>query len=156
MERDAREIMSREIICVPPDMDVAEAFALMRQAGVRHLPIVEGYRLVGIVSDRDLLPLAQRDAEGGLNIVEALPIGEIMSREPLTRAPRTSVSELAELMVREKIDSVPIVADQELVGLVTSSDLLELLTSSGVAPNEVLPFLFTVRRTGFVAAENDS
>ncbi|MBK7864695.1 MAG: CBS domain-containing protein [Archangiaceae bacterium] len=139
----ARNVMTVDVTSVDPKTTLKKAHLQMLELGVRHLPVVSRGRLQGIVSDRDLLRAARR--KNGRIELPAKPVSEIMSRRVLTGGPKTTVSELAHLMVDEKIDAVPITTpDRELLGLVTSSDLLQLLTDFR-RPADVLPFMFNLR-----------
>lgn len=139
----ARNVMTVDVTTVGPATPLRKAHLEMLELGVRHLPVVAHGRLLGIISDRDLLRAARR-VNGRLDLPEK-PVSEIMTRRPLTAGPKAKISELAHLMVDEKIDAVPITeAGRALVGLVTSSDLLLLLTDF-TAPADRLPFAFAVR-----------
>lgn len=142
MKADA--VMTVDVTSVTPETTLEKAHALMRELDVRHLPVVHGGRVVGIVSDRDLLAGGTR--KRGRVTVPKGRVRRVMSRVTLTKGPGATISELAHLMIDEKIDAVPIVDGQRrLVGLVTSSDLLRLLTDV-VRPKDRLPFNFTLRR----------
>src|SRR4051812_25532340 len=119
--------MTRDVVVVPPAMELAAARALMERRRIRHLPVVDDGRLVGILSDRDLL-----QCEGsGLDSPE-MPVAAAMTPAPITCFISTTVSRVAQMMLDYKIDSVPVVDPVGLlVGLVTSSDLLHLLVESG-------------------------
>ncbi len=135
--------MTVDVTSVTPATSLKQAHLKMLELRVRHLPVVSGGRLEGIVSDRDLLR-ASRQKSDRIEL-PAKPVSEIMTRRPLTAGPKTTVSELARLMIDEKIDAVPIVTpDRALLGLVTSSDLMLLLTDF-LTPSEVLPFTFNMR-----------
>jgi CBS domain-containing protein len=96
-----------------------QAVALMRSTGYRHLPVVvEGTRLVGIVSDRDL-----RRAVGVGRHLD-LPVDEIVTRETLAVAPHATLSQAARVMADRKISSLPVMEQDELVGILTLSDVL--------------------------------
>ncbi len=123
----ASATMTRNVVCVEPGDSLQDAYELMFEWEIRHLPVLDGQRLVGILSDRDVLVHASSNGEGGLE-VESLTVGEVMTSDPITCRSTTSVTSISETMIRHKIDSVPVVDDDhQLVGLVTSSDLLELL-----------------------------
>lgn len=106
-------IMSQRLLTVRPKDSTALAAQMMIWSSVRHLPVVDGEELVGIVSDRDLLKL-----QGGVGT-----IADIMSK-PHTATPSTTIDEAAAQMAAEKIDCLPVVEGRKLVGLVTSTDIL--------------------------------
>ena len=91
--------------------------------GFQHLPVVQGGRLVGILSDRDVSQfLAGRPQGADLEVALA------MTRSPVAVTPGTPVEEAADLLVRHSIHSLPVVeATGQLVGIVTASDLLRVL-----------------------------
>jgi IMP dehydrogenase len=110
--------------------------------------VVKDGRLVGILSDRDLLQY------GGFGEDLETPVGAAMTPAPLTCLITTTVSRVAQMMLDHKIDSVPVVDPSGLlVGLVTSSDLLQLLVES--AEVQALPFHFhlSLREEDGMAAE---
>jgi CBS domain-containing protein len=133
---DTSATMTREVVVISPDATVDTARRLMEAWDIRHLPVVERGLLIGILSDRDVI----RSADDPVRRCR-----EVMTPAPLTCAPTTDVAAVARLMVSRKIDSVPVVdARGILVGLVTSSDLLDLLArETGSA--RLLPFDFRIR-----------
>lgn len=135
MATKAAEIMTRKVVCVSPDTRACDAFDLMRREVVRHLPVLEDARLVGIVSDRDLIAVSD----------DTRTVGNVMTRAPITCTPKTSVGRLAEIMVQMCIDSIPIVTGDELVGIVTSVDLLQLLVQRGEPLSDMIPLDFAIR-----------
>jgi CBS domain-containing protein len=116
--------MSREVLSIVPETSAAEAFELCRAKGIRHLPVLQEGWLVGIVSDHDLLPVIAR-AEG-----ERRAVADIMSRDfvAVTGA-GTPLSEAARCMLRDGFHSLPVIQDGALKGIVTSSDVLQVLGS---------------------------
>jgi acetoin utilization protein AcuB len=126
-------VMTRDVVVVSPTVSVGAAARMMDRLHIRHLPVVEAGRLVGILSDRDLL-----------RHPPSATAGEAMSIAPVTCSADASVSRIAQLMLDRKIDSIPIVSPSgTLTGLVTSTDLLWLLVDRTAA--QVLPFDFTLR-----------
>jgi CBS domain-containing protein len=124
---DAAHVMTLDVTCVDEDTPISMAWDLMQQMRVRHLPVVDQGRLVGIVSDRDLLERVGRGVDGRLKFPE-LCVAEVMSFEPISCSADAEIAELAATMLERRIDAVPIVSPQgALVGLVTSTDLLRLL-----------------------------
>jgi acetoin utilization protein AcuB len=126
-------VMTRDVVVVSPTVTAGVAARMMQRLRIRHLPVVEDGRLVGILSDRDL---SKRTPE--------TRCGEAMTRAPVTCLSNASVSHVAQLMLEHKIDSIPVVSySGALTGLVTSTDLLALLVDQDEA--HLLPFDFRLR-----------
>ena len=126
-------VMTRDVVVVSPNVSVSGAARLMNRLKIRHLPVIDGLRLVGILSDRDLLKHGN-----GVTCAEA------MTPAPVTCSPESTVGRVAQLMLEHKIDSIPIVSlSGALAGLVTSTDLLGLLVDRDQA--QALPFDFRLR-----------
>jgi CBS domain-containing protein len=116
-------VMSRDVVVTAPDRSVREAYELARSKGIRHLPVVHDGWLVGIVSDRDLLPVLAR-GEGELRKVEELATMDFMAV-----APETPLSQVAENMLQNGYHALPVLVDGALKGIVTSVDVLRTLCS---------------------------
>jgi len=145
----ARRLMTREVQCILPETPLTRAWSLMKELGVRHLPVTRDGRLVGLLSDRDLLARGLIVREGTVPGFGTLTAGEVMSLNPIVCPQGTAVSRIAYLMVEHQIDSIPIVSvDNQVVGLVTSTDLMSLLLKEKTA---VLPFTFRVSSAAAVA-----
>lgn len=143
----ARTAMTRDVICISPDDTLEDAHLIMIQWRIRHLPVVAtaGSRaLVGILSDRDVL--RHGALHGGLLMVPRIKVAQAMTTAPLTCAMTSTVAHVAGLMLDHRIDAVPVVtADGELQGLITGSDLLELLRDRDEKEGKILPFTYNVR-----------
>lgn len=134
MERTrARDIMSSPPITVTPATSLPAATALMREKRIRHLPVVENGRLVGIVSRGDL---REASITAGINadsyelhfMLSQLTVGKLMTRKVFTVTPDAPIVHIVELMTEHKIAGLPVVDESDtLVGIVTESDLLKLL-----------------------------
>ncbi|MBI3780817.1 MAG: CBS domain-containing protein [candidate division NC10 bacterium] len=126
------EIMSRSLITVDKNASLRRARRILDRHRIRHLLVMDGKRLVGIVTDRDLRqaapssksPLTTRERE---EFMDELKVAEVMSRTLITASPDTTVREAARVMVSEKIGCLPVVNGYQLVGIVTETDLLEML-----------------------------
>lgn len=135
--------MTRDVVVVPPELSLEKAWQTMQRQRIRHLPVVRAGALLGMLSDRDVLARGTLDEHGVLHVPKKLIVGEAMTPVPLkTCETSTSVSDLARIMTEDKIDAIPIVRGLHLVGLVTSSDLIELLIERDEA--RPLPFDFRV------------
>lgn len=109
--------MSRDVITVPPSATVADALDTLDANVIRHLPVVDGGKVVGILSDRDLrMAITGRPDDTA--------VSDVMTPEPLTVTSGTVVEVAGRLMVEQSVGCVPVVDDGELVGILTESDLL--------------------------------
>jgi acetoin utilization protein AcuB len=120
-----RDSMTREVVTVGAEASAAEALALCRENRIRHLPVLEGGRLVGIISDRDLRSAAP--ALGDPARVEALGrirVADKMVRDVATVHPEDPIEDAAVAMYERKIGCLPVVDGDDLAGILTSSDVL--------------------------------
>jgi acetoin utilization protein AcuB len=114
------EWMVKEPIVVTLDHKVQDCVDLMREHSIRHLPVVENQRLVGLVTESDLREVFLA------SLVEELTIEGVMIREPLTVTPDTEIEDAAKLIYYHKIGGLPVVDDYGLVvGILTVADLVE-------------------------------
>jgi CBS domain-containing protein len=133
------EIMNRDLVTVDKQASLRRARRILDQYRIRHLLVVEGKRLVGIVTDRDLRQAAP-SSKSPLTISERqefmdeLKVLEVMSRKLITASSTTTIREAAKVMVSEKIGCLPVVDGNQLVGIVTQADLLEMLVRGEQAP----------------------
>ncbi len=123
-----RHLMSTDLATLQPDEDISFATGAMRFHRIRHLPVVEDAKLIGLVSHRDLLRaqaiVASRMRDGAKAGATAVPAREFMTTETQTVHPDTPADEAAALLVRHKIGCLPVVEDGALVGIVTEADFL--------------------------------
>jgi acetoin utilization protein AcuB len=130
--------MTGNLVTLSPKASVAEALTLCRERRIRHIPIVEEGRLIGIVSDRDLRDAspALGDAERASTLQE-IRVGDVMTREVSTTVPEESIENVAQEMYELKIGSLPVVAEEDeekLLGIVTSSDVMRALVTLAGLP----------------------
>ena len=120
-----RDSMTRDVITLGPEASAAEAWAVCKEHTIRHLPIVQEGRLVGLVSDRDL-----RDVRGGDRESDTprwVRLGDMMTRNVVTIHPLETIEHAAREIYDRKIGCLPVVADDELVGIITSADMMRTL-----------------------------
>jgi CBS domain-containing protein len=128
--RPVSELMQRDVVTLRLDDRLALADDTMRLGRVRHMPVLDGDRLVGIVSNRDLLAASLTTAlrfepEHRRAFMRAVEVREVMSKDVVSIGPDTPVAEAARLMLERKIGCLPVVkGEAQLVGLVTETDLL--------------------------------
>jgi acetoin utilization protein AcuB len=120
--------MAREVVTLRPDTTAEEALALSRRKRIRHFPVVEGGTLVGIVSDRDLRSATPALGEPGrAAALKEILVSEVMSSEPVTANPRDPIELAADVMREKQISCLPVVENGNLVGIVTSTDMMKAL-----------------------------
>ncbi len=124
-----KDSMTREVVTLTPETTAAEALALCREEKIRHLPVLEGGRLAGMVSDRDLrlATPALGDAARAEALVK-IQVADVMSREVFTADPEDPIEQAANEMRERKIGCLAVVEHDDLVGIITSSDVMEALT----------------------------
>ena len=115
------DVMVKNVETVPPTMSAAEAWDLMRQKGIRHLVVIDGAGVKGVLSDRDA------GGRRGANLRVGTTVADFMTSPVVAVTPDTTVRRVANLMRGRTIGSVPVVQGKRLVGIVTVSDLLEIL-----------------------------
>jgi CBS domain-containing protein len=121
------EIMSEKPYCVRVSDRIATLRAKLKEADIRHLPVVEAGQLVGIVSERDLPPLMFPAAEGDVRPdPDNDSVVAIMSSDVVVVDPETPVDDVIDLMIEHRIGALPVVeaGSRRLVGIVSYIDVL--------------------------------
>ena len=127
-----KERMSAPVITVEPDLPIMEALNLMKTKRIRRTPVVDRKgKLVGIISDKDLLDASPSDATSlsvwEINyLLSQIKVAEIMTREVLTVSEDTPIEEVARIMADNKIGGIPIMNEDNVVGLITETDLFKI------------------------------
>jgi acetoin utilization protein AcuB len=123
-----KDSMTREVVTLSPGTTAAEALALCREKRIRHLPVLEEGRLAGIVSDRDLRSAAPALGDPGrAEALQNLQISDVMTRAVVITHPDDPIEEAADRMREKRIGCLPVVEDGDLLGILTSSDVMEAL-----------------------------
>jgi len=127
-----KDIMTENPVTSTELMSVAEALGLLYELDVRHLPVVRGRELVGIISDRDFRAFTGVDEDEAIDAVESArvaTVGNFMNTSPVKVDPETNIREVLELMLLHRVGAIP-VADLDtgdLLGIVSYVDLLRVL-----------------------------
>jgi CBS domain-containing protein len=115
------DFMTKDLVTVREADDVALAESLLRLGGIRHLPVVRDKRLVGILTQRDLL----RCGASGKPAARELPVSEVMTKDPTSVRPGLGLAHAARLMLERKFGCLPVCEDDgTLVGIVTEADFV--------------------------------
>ncbi len=128
--RRVSEIMQTDVVTLTPDESLDLAQDVMHLGLLRHMPVLEGTRLVGLVSSRDLLSASltrclEFDKSSRRAFIRSILVKEVMTCDVVTVSPDTSLGEAARRILHDKIGCLPVVgSDGTLIGLVTESDLL--------------------------------
>jgi CBS domain-containing protein len=121
--------MVKEVATLDINDELSLANDIMRLGRIRHLPVVDGPRLVGIISERDLFRSSLAQALGygtkaSRDLMKGLRIKDIMVAEVVTVSPDTKLCDAVHIMVDKKIGCLPVVENEALVGLITETDIL--------------------------------
>lgn len=125
------ERMSRPPITIGPEMSIHDALALFKKERIRRAPVIKGGKLVGIVSEKDLLNASPSPATT-LSVWEMhyllskLTISELMTKNVITVAEDTPIEEAARIMADNKIGGLPVVKGTRVVGIITETDLFKM------------------------------
>ncbi|MDF2964512.1 MAG: hypothetical protein K0S39_6247 [Paenibacillus sp.] len=118
-EKKLKEIMTKDCATVTLKDNVYEVAVKMKQEDTGFIPVVDGKKLIGVITDRDLVIRGFAAKKEGSTAVE-----EVMSSNQITSAtPETTVDEAAKLMAKQQIRRLPVVENGELVGIVSIGDL---------------------------------
>ncbi len=126
-----RDRMTPNPITITPETSFPEAFRILREKGIRHLPVIDKkHRLVGIIARTDLLHASPSKATS-LSYFELtyllanLHVRRVMSSPPITVSEDAPLEEAARIMVEKKIGCLPVMRGDDLVGLITETDIFE-------------------------------
>ena len=127
-----RNHMTTELVTVHETDTLLDATMFFVRSTFRHLPVVRGRQLIGVITERDVKQYAPSvlsgiSAEDYNSIMETTPISRVMARSPITVRPEQSVLEAAKLLYAKRLGCLPVIQDNELVGIITTTDMLKVL-----------------------------
>jgi len=121
--------MIREVAFIKVGTPLRDASRQMDEYNVRHLPVLENGKVIGILSNRDIL--RHSSDENGILQVPKIPVEDVMTREVETCRPEDMISEIAQKMLTMKIDAIPVTdKSEQLLGFITTSDMLKIIIQS--------------------------
>lgn len=128
--------MQRKLLTVPKSETVERAQTLMVVNNIRHLPVLDGKSLVGIISDRDIrgvmvpqrLPGTKKEKKDVFFLPRNVLVEEAMTACPLWVGPGTDIEEAARILYTHKIGCLPVVENGRVIGIVTETDILRVFT----------------------------
>jgi CBS domain-containing protein len=128
------EIMMKGPVTLKSDDILDLANDIMHLGRIRHIPILDGGKVVGVLSQRNLFQSALVTAMGmrpneRKEHLKAIRVRDVMSAPVITVSPDTSVKDAARIMVEKKIGCLPVMENDSLVGLVTESDILRYVVN---------------------------
>jgi acetoin utilization protein AcuB len=142
--------MSKNVVTIDADDSMQDATRLLKEHGIRMLPVMKKNKLVGIVTDRDLKKASASDAttldiHELLYLLSKIKVKEIMTKDPITVPPDYTVEETARVLLDGKISGAPVVDnDGQVVGVITQTDLFRVLISLTGVGNGGIQFGFQV------------
>ena len=131
--RPISDIMTKDVITVSRKDDLETAEVLFKKKKIRHIPVVTGDQIVGMLSYTDLLRISFADAvdedESSVDTIvyNMFTIEQVMAKNVISVNPETSIKEVAEILAAREFHAIPVVNDGHLVGIVTTTDLINYL-----------------------------
>ena len=124
--------MTRTVLTLKEQDSLRDAVNLVQRNHIRHIPVLSGLSVVGIVTDRDikratpslLSGVSQEDYD---RVLDAVKISQVMTRDPFTVTPATPLADAVKVLVDRRYGALPVVEGGRLVGILTSTDLLRTL-----------------------------
>jgi len=143
----AKDIMTREVISVTSETKIGDAAKLLLEKHLNGLPVIDGGKLVGIICQSDLIfqqkkipvptvftfldglfPLTSyKDLEKEVHKIAAAKVSEAMVSSPVTVGPEATLEDVATIMVRHNIHTIPVVEDDKVVGIIGKEDVLRTI-----------------------------
>lgn len=125
-------IMTKNVIKLNLKDDLTKAETLFKKNKIRHIPVVNGNRIIGMLSYTDLLRISFVDAIDDDEVIDAtvynlFTVEQVMAKNLVTISPETTIKEAAEILSSKEFHALPVVLGDLLVGIVTTTDLIKYL-----------------------------
>ena len=123
------QIMTRKVVTLRAQQTLREAIGLLQKHRIRHIPVVEGEDVVGIVTDLDIrraTPSLLSGVDQGQydKVLNETQVSHVMTRNPFTVTPSTALKDAVKILMDRKFGALPVVEANRLVGIITDIDLL--------------------------------
>ena len=124
-------IMTHHVVCLKKEDNLEDAEYLFKKYHIRHIPVISGTAIIGMLSKTDLLRIGLLDGEDHDDINTLVrtnvAIERVMTKELITVSSSTPVRLVAEILAKEEFHALPVVDNNRLVGIVTTTDLINYL-----------------------------
>ncbi len=125
-----KDVMKTQLVTLNADSKLGFANDIMYLGRIRHLPVVKGENVVGILTQRDLyrssLTSILTNWQENKEFLDSIKVSEVMTKNVVTVAPDATIEEAAQIMIDKKVGALPVVRDKNtLVGLITETDVLQ-------------------------------
>jgi acetoin utilization protein AcuB len=152
-----QDFMRRGALTLSPDASMFEAMRLCHDRRIRHIPILEDERLVGIISDRDIRDVSPPLGDSHrVSTMKEKRVGDVMTPKVVTTHPQDTIVHAAREMYERRINALPVVTEEGLVGIITTSDVMRaLVTFSGGLEPGVSRIAVRARKPGALAEVAD-
>lgn len=123
--------MSKPVITIPPDMPINDALITMKKDHIRRAPVIQNGKLIGIVSDKDLLNASPSQATSlsvwEMNyLLSKITVKDVMTKKVMTVDENTPIEEAARILADNKIGGMPVMRGDKVVGMITETDLFKM------------------------------
>ncbi len=125
------DVMTDPVLTLTPEQTLSDAISLLRSKRIRHLPVVDETKLVGIVTDRDVKKatpsvLSGVQQEEYENALVTIKVAQLMTRDPITVTRKSKLKNAVEIFIEKKVGALPVVDNGNLVGILTEIDILRV------------------------------
>lgn len=145
-----RDVMTTEVVTVSPETTFSEAMDIIRKKGIRRLPVVKNEKVVGIITEKDLLSASPSQATTLdvwelTSLLSKLKIKQIMRKDVVHVHPNTPIEDAAKIMSDKKIGSLIVLEEERLVGIITESDIFKVFINMLGAREEGTRYVFRIQ-----------
>lgn len=125
-----KDVMKTQLVTLNADSKLGFANDIMYLGRIRHLPVVKGENIVGILTQRDLyrasLTSLLTNWKENKEFLDSIKVSEVMTKNVITISPEATIEEAAQVMIDKKVGGLPVVKDNnKLIGLITETDILQ-------------------------------